>query len=94
MRNSKVSTPAHEACSELLGFGSVSRPERQGRVKRSVNAKVGPKPLPPEEPNAIQETCSELIGFRPVRSDRTARIKRSVRAKAGEKSPPPPQQAS
>jgi hypothetical protein len=47
MRTSKESAPIYQACSELLGFGPVSRPERQGRVKRSVSAKVGDKSPPP-----------------------------------------------
>jgi hypothetical protein len=47
MRTSKESAPIQQACSELLGFGPISRPERQGRVKRSVKAKVGDKSPPP-----------------------------------------------
>jgi hypothetical protein len=47
MRTSKESARIHEACTELLGFGSVSRPNRPARVKRSVSAKVGDKSPPP-----------------------------------------------
>ena len=47
VRTSKVSAPVHEAYTELLGFRRVSEVDRPARVKRSVNAKVGPKPFPP-----------------------------------------------
>jgi hypothetical protein len=47
MRTAKESARVQEACSQLLGFGSVSRPDRPARVKRSVSAKVGLKPPPP-----------------------------------------------
>jgi hypothetical protein len=47
MRTANESAPVHESCSELLGFGSVSRPDRPARVKRSVKAKVGEKDPPP-----------------------------------------------
>jgi hypothetical protein len=50
----KESTPVQETPTELLGFGSVSRPDRQARVRRSVTAKVGSKSPPPPTPSDIR----------------------------------------
>lgn len=63
MPTSKESAPVQEKCSELLGFGSVSRPNRPARVKRSVSAKVGDKsPPPPTESDIRLKTDIRRVG--------------------------------
>jgi hypothetical protein len=51
MRTSQEKASLQDASLELLGFGSVSRPNRQAGVKRSVKAKVGEKDPPPPPVN-------------------------------------------
>jgi hypothetical protein len=63
---------------ELLGFGSVSQPDRPARVRRSVSAKVGLKEQPPRK-------TRELLGFGSVSCSDRARVRRSVSAKVGVK---------
>jgi hypothetical protein len=62
MPTSKESAPVQEKCSELLGFGSVSPPERPVRVKRSVSAKVGSKPPPPPTSDIRLKTDIRQVG--------------------------------
>jgi hypothetical protein len=47
MRAEKASAPVQKPGTELLGFRRVSQADRPAGIKRSVNAKVGPKPSPP-----------------------------------------------
>jgi hypothetical protein len=56
------STPVQETPSELLGFGTVSRPDRQVRIKRSVSAKVGDKSPPPPSSDIRLKTDIRQVG--------------------------------
>jgi hypothetical protein len=77
---------------------SRHRHRRGGRRLKLTNLKsqIGGKTMrTAKDAAAIQETCSELLGFGPVSShDHPARVKRSVSAKVGDKQPPPPGKAS
>jgi hypothetical protein len=47
MRAEKASAPVQKPGTELLGFKRDGQADRPARIRRSVRAKVGPKPSPP-----------------------------------------------